>query len=244
MDRSRRLARKTTGELKMYWDADKQGEQRYVVPDDVVDICYSIRCRALPVDHAHALHQALRRVLPWLDDEALAGIHTIHVAESGNGWIRPEHANDLLYLSRRTKLVLRVPQHRLKDAESLSGQSVDVGGHPLEVGQSTVRPLSSLTTIFSRYIVADDNDDENTFMQAALEQLKALGLKPKKMMCGLGKLISTPDKTIHTRSLMLADMEVEDSVKLQQHGLGPWRQLGCGLFIPHKDISEVRQKQE
>ena len=54
----------------------------------------------------------------------------------------------------------------------------------------------------------------------------------------------SPDKTLPTRSLMLADMEVEDSVKLQQHGLGPWRQLGCGLFIPHKDISEVRQKQE
>ena len=228
----------------MYWEADKQGEQRYVVPGDVVDVCYSIRCRALPVDHAHALHQALRGALPWLDDEALAGIHTIHVAESGNGWIRPENANDLLYLSRRTKLVLRVPRHRLQDAGSLSGRSLDVAGHPLEVGESSVRPLSSLTTLFSRYIVASDNDDENSFMQSALQQLQALGIRPKKMMCGLGRLIRTPDKIIHTRSLMLADMEVEDSVKLQQHGLGPWRQLGCGLFIPHKDISEVRQKQE
>ena len=244
MDRSRRLARKITGELTMYWDNDKQGEQVYVVPDDVVDIAYSIRCRALPVDHAHALHQALHRALPWLDDEALAGIHTIHVAESGNGWRRPENANDLLYLSRRTKLVLRVPQHRRTDAEALSGLSLDVGGHSLEVGQPTMRPLSSLTTLFSRYIVADDNDDENSFMQSALQQLEALGIKPKKMMCGRGGLISTPDQIIHTRSLMLADMEVEDSVKLQQHGLGPWRQLGCGLFIPHKDISEVRQKQE
>ncbi len=230
--------------MTVYWDNDKQGEQAYVVPDDVVDVCYSIRCRALPVDHAHALYQALRRALPWLDNETIAGIHTIHVAESGNGWIRPEHANDLLYLSRRTKLVLRVPQLRLKEAEALSGQSLNVGEHPLEVGQSTVRPLSSLTTLFSRYIVADDSDDESSFMQSALVQLKALGIKPKKMMCGLGKLINTPDQIIHTRSLMLADMEVEDSVKLQQHGLGPWRQLGCGLFIPHKDISEVRQKQE
>jgi CRISPR-associated protein Cas6 len=228
----------------MYWNDDKQVEQGYVVPDDVVDIAYSIHCRALPVDHAHALHQALRRVLPWLDDEEFAGIHTIHVAESGNGWIRPEHANDLLYLSRRTKLVLRVPQHRVGDAGTLSGQSLDVAGHPLEVGQSTVRPLSRLTTIFSRYIVADDSDDENRFMQSALQQLKALEIKPKKMLCGLGKVIATPDGSLHTRSLMLADMEVEDSVKLQQHGLGPWRQLGCGLFIPHKDISEVRQKQE
>jgi CRISPR-associated protein Cas6 len=228
----------------MYWDEDKQGEQGYVVPDDVLDVAYSIRCRTLPVDHAHALHQALRRALPWLDDEELAGIHTIHVAESGNGWIRPENANDLLYLSRRTKLVLRIPRHRLGDAEALRGRSLDVAGHLLEVGQSSVRPLSSLTTIFSRYIVADENDDESGFMHNAMLLLKSLGIKPKKMMCGLGKTIATPDKTLHVRSLMLADMEVEDSVKLQQRGLGPWRQLGCGLFIPHKDISEVRQKQE
>lgn len=244
MDRSRRIAREAAGQLTMYWDNDKQTEQAYVVPDDVVDISYHIQCRALPVDHAHALHQALRRVLPWLDDEPHAGIHSIHVAESGNGWIRPENANDLLYLSRRTKLVLRMPQHRVLEAASLTGQSLDVAGHDLVVGASSVRPLSSLTTLFSRYIVADDSDDENSFMQSAMQQLKALGIKPKKMMCGLGKLIATPDKILHTRSLMLADMEVEDSVTLQQQGLGPWRQLGCGLFIPHKDISEVRQKQE
>jgi CRISPR/Cas system CSM-associated protein Csm4 (group 5 of RAMP superfamily) len=40
---------------------------------------------------------------------------------------------------------------------------------------------------------------------------------------------------------MLADLAVEESVRLQQRGLGPGRTLGCGLFLPHKDINEVRQ---
>lgn len=228
----------------MYWSKDPKDQGIHVVPDDVVDVAYSMSCRCLPVDHAYNLLQALRRALPWLEGEESAGVHTIHVAESGNGWIRPEHATDLLYLSRRTKLVLRVPAHRVADAGRLSGQTLDVGGHNLAVGASTIRPLSPLTTVFSRYIVAGDAGDEASFMQSALQQLKEMGIKPKKMLCGLGKLIGTPDGPIPTRSLMLADMEVEDSVKLQQQGLGPWRQLGCGLFIPHKDISEVRQKQE
>jgi CRISPR/Cas system CSM-associated protein Csm4 (group 5 of RAMP superfamily) len=55
------------------------------------------------------------------------------------------------------------------------------------------------------------------------------------------RVIATPDRKIQARSLMLADLAVEESVRLQQRGLGPGRTLGCGLFLPHKDINEVRQ---
>jgi CRISPR-associated protein Cas6 len=228
----------------MYWEEEKKDNERYVVPDDVVDIAYNISCRCLPVDHAYALQQALHGALPWLQDEELAGMHTIHVAESGNGWMRPDNADDLLYLSRRTKMVLRVPRHRIEEAAALSGRNLDVDGHALEVGKSAIRPLSALTTIFSRYIVAEEGADEAAFMQSVAQQLRAMGIRAKKMLCGLEHGIRTPEHLIRTRSLMLADMDVEDSVKLQQQGLGPWRQLGCGLFIPHKDINEVGQKQE
>ncbi len=229
----------------MYWQDEKKENQRYVVPDDVVDISYDIRCRTLPVDHAYALQQGLRHACPWLEQEESVGVHSIHVAESGNGWMRPENAADLLHLSRRTKLVLRIPKQRLADAGQLSGKQLDVAGHSLDVVESSVRPLSPLTTLFARYVAADDNgDDEDAFMQSAARLLQALGIQPRKMLCGLGRTIRTPEKLIRTRSLMLADMDREDSVKLQQQGLGPWRQLGCGLFIPHKDLHEVGQKQE
>jgi hypothetical protein len=61
------------------------------------------------------------------------------------------------------------------------------------------------------------------------------------MLCGMERVIATPDRKIQARSLMLADLAVEESVRLQQRGLGPGRTLGCGLFLPHKDINEVRQ---
>ena len=41
--------------------------------------------------------------LPWMVDEPQAGIHLIHGAESGNGWIRPQEPDALLILSRRTR---------------------------------------------------------------------------------------------------------------------------------------------
>lgn len=225
----------------MYWKEHK-AEDKSQVDDDVVDIVYDISCRELPVDHIYDLSVSLLNILPWLETEECAGVHAIHVAASGNGWIRPENADDILHLSRRTKLILRAPKHRLDDAAELAGKTLVISGNDLTVNDlSAVKPLSTLTTIFSRYVVADDNNNEEAFLEKIFNQLQQLGIKPKKMLCGRENLIKSANGTINTRSLMLAELEVEDSVKLQQHGLGPYRHMGCGLFIPHKGIHEVKQ---
>jgi CRISPR-associated protein Cas6 len=223
----------------MYWQETTE-QRRYVVPDDVVDIAFAISCRALPVDHAWALSEAVAAVLPWIAEDPRAGVHTIHVADSGNGWMRPQAPHDLLYLSRRTKLVLRVPRERIDDAHALSDKTLDVAGHRLQVDTGMVRLLSEITTIFARYIVTED-DDESAFLGAMHAQLQRMGIQPKKMLCGIERVVHAPGQRIRTRSLMLADLSVEESVRLQQEGLGPLRHRGCGLFIPHKGIHEVHQ---
>lgn len=223
----------------MYWQETKENE-RFTVPDDIVDVVYSVQCRALPVDHAYALSQAITQALPWFAGEESAGLHTIHVADSGNGWMRPDQAGALLYLSRRTKLVLRLPKHRVEDAGKLTGQTLDIGGYPLRVEKSSVKPLSTITTLFSRYIVTRDSTDENAFLQEMMAQLNNMGIRPKKMLCGMERVIAMPDRAIRARSLMLAELTVEESVRLQQRGLGADRKLGCGLFIPHKNIRDIQ----
>lgn len=241
MVRPRCPARSTAGELNVYWQETNR-QETIIVPDDVVDVVYQIACRTLPVDHAWVLSQAVQRLLPWIGTEPTAGVHTIHVADSGNGWMRPEHADDLLYLSRRTKLVLRVPRQRVDEAHTLVGNTLDVAGHALQIEQATVRPLSPITTIFSRYVVgANQGEDENAFLAAMLDELKAMGIQPKKMLCGIEKVLATPVRPIRTRSLMIAELTALESVVVQQRGLGPLRHLGCGLFLPHKDIKEVKQ---
>jgi CRISPR-associated protein Cas6 len=108
------------------------------------------------------------------------------------------------------------------------------------VEKSVVRPLSTITTLFSRYIVMRDGTDEDVFLQDAMALFHKMGVRPNKMLCGMEHVIATPERVIRARSLMLANLAVEESVKLQQQGLGPDRKLGCGLFIPHKDIREVK----
>ncbi len=227
----------------MHWEESTPAEET-AVPDTVVDAVFSISCRNLPVDHAYALSQAIQRALPWFTDEAGAGLHIIQVARSGNGWQRPDDPSALMHLSRRTKLALRIPHHRFNDASALVGQTLDVDGHALRVDKITLRPLSRITTLFSRYVIIAAGDDEAAFLDAAADQLRTLGIRPRKMLCGLTTPIATPARTLQARSLMIAGISIAESVLLQQQGLGAERKLGCGVFLPHKDINDLRRERE
>jgi CRISPR-associated protein Cas6 len=210
---------------------------------DIVDAVFAITCPSLPVDHAYALQQAIQEALPWFAEEPHAGLHTVHGAASGSGWMRPEGVDALLQLSHRARLVLRLPSHRLEDAEALLGRTLQVAGWPLHVEKMALRPLSRITTLFARCVVLDA-PDEAAFVSAAAGELGALGIRAERMVCGRVTPVATPDRTYQARSLMLAGLELEQSLLLQQSGLGAGRKFGCGLFIPHKDIADLRSRSE
>jgi len=223
----------------MYWEEDK-GSEPPEVGDAVVDLVFGTDCRCLPVDHAHALAQAIQGELSWLAAEPSAGIHTIHGAASGNGWLRPQGPDDLLQLSRRTKFILRVPKHRIGEALALQAKTLDVGGYPLTLKSATQRPLSVLTTLFARYLATDrDLESEEQVLDWVAAQLRYLEIHPRKLLCGTRHVIKMPEGNLQTRSLMIAELDYDESLRLQEQGLGPYRMLGCGLFIPHKGIQTL-----
>ena len=209
--------------------------------DDVVDAVFAIECRSLPVDHAYALSAAIQAALPWFADEPQAGLHTVHGAASGAGWVRPEGEEAVLQLSRRTRLVLRLPGHRMADAAALTGQTLDIAGCPLRVGRLSTRPLLRIASLFSRSVIFEGAADEAAFVAAANEGLCALGVSASTMLCGREVALATPQGAYRTRSLMLTVATPAQSLLLQRQGLGEARKLGCGLFIPHKSIEPVGQ---
>ncbi|VAX14381.1 hypothetical protein MNBD_GAMMA24-2220 [hydrothermal vent metagenome] len=223
-----------------FWTEDKDSQSRYFISDAVMDFVFSIKCKCLPYEHMYALYQALQQVLPWLDDEELAGIQPIYGAESGNGWQRPEGKPDaLMYISHRQKLILRMPKMRQGDMQSLVGKTLDIGGYSLTLVKMEARLLSDMPTIFARFVVSDEDLDETAFLEQAANRIQAMDIRIRKMLAGRERQIVTPAGTLHTRSLMLADLEPEESVRLQQRGLGTHRHLGCGLFLPQKGIKPV-----
>ena len=225
----------------MFWSEDKAGKEEFKVSDDVVDLVFKLECKMLPLEHAYALSQAIQSVLDWIQSDELAGIHQIHVAESGNGWMRPEDpTNEVLHLSRRTRLTLRVPKERIADAQRLSGQVLDIDGYSLGIGEASIKLLSELSPLFSRYVVCDAAMSEEQFLFNVADQLQAMDIPVKKMLAGKQHVIQTPDGHLSTRSIMVADLEKEHTVRLQQRGIGPGRHLGCGIFVPQKGIKPVK----
>ena len=182
----------------MYWQEDTT-EQEFRVPDDFADILFAIDCKQLPVDHAHALSLALERTLPWLAEDERIAVHTVHAAGSQNGWERPEHGTDQpLILSRRTKLTIRAPKDRLALLQAqLTGQTLDVAGHPLSVGNGKIRPLSNQTTVFARYVAGPEGASEEQFLAWAAAQLETLGINIRKALCGKSTPLATAGRPVH-----------------------------------------------
>lgn len=220
----------------MFWQ-EEIDEQQYVVPENVVDLIFKIRCSSLPVDHAWALSEAIHQALPWFAEERQAGLHLIHGAESGNGWERPSDGGETLYLSRRTPLILRLPKAYVEEAAAaLSGVTLDIAGSALQIGESHTRFLSMATTLYSRHVATQAELTEDEFLQSAVESLQALNLRFKKVLCGKGTRFSTPEGPLSTCSLMVAGLSLDDAVTLQENGIGPLRSRGFGLFVPHKTV--------
>ena len=69
---------------------------------------FKIECKILPYDHISELSNALTNLAPWMLKNDLAGVHTLHGPDFGNGWVRSE--NDEIFLSKRTRLILRIPK--------------------------------------------------------------------------------------------------------------------------------------
>lgn len=224
----------------MFWQEDEDKET-FEIPKQIIDLSFAIRCKQLPLDHAWALKEAITQELPWLTGMSNTGIHAIHVAESGNGWTRPDDIeHEWLIPSRRTKLVLRIPYSHLEQAQTLTGKTLNIAGQSLTLGKSKEKTLLNAPVIFARHIISNEQESEPEFLARIANVIKSdFGFKVKKMMCGKSHYIQTPSTELFTRHLMIADLDNETSIAIQEQGLGEERHLGCGLFLPHKGIKTL-----
>ena len=194
----------------------------------VLDLVFPLDGQVLPREHAQALQQALCAQLPWLGGEPLAGIHPIKVVHG---------SEDLALLSRRARLVLRLGAQRLDEVMALAGLELDVAGHCLRLGAPHLRELQPHATLYA-YKVAADSADEITFMATLERELAQLAIGGERV-CGKRQCMAVSGRVLDAFSLMLHGLAPEQSLRLQQRGLGPHRLLGCGIFVPHKSAAAV-----
>ena len=192
----------------------------------MIDIVYDLKGGTLPREYAFELWCELVRALPWLEAESDAGLLPLRAAQSGGAMLLPQ----------RAKLVLRLPQLLAQQARQLSGRILDVEGHTLEVGAMRERQLLAHPTLHARMVAS--SMDEKDFLQEMGVRLRELDISCK-WICGKRVELRAGEHTITGYSLVVHELRPEESLRLQQKGLGGERRYGCGLFIPYKEISSL-----
>ena len=203
----------------------------------MIDVAFKIQCKTLPYDHACDLSKAITSKMPWLLKDKLIGIHTLHGPESGNGWVRSE--KEEIFLSKRTRLVLRISRSDANKAKELEGENINVLGNNIKIGKSNIKTFLIVRDLISRCVLCDKEQDEEDFLLDIKKELFTHGVPIKKAICGKAKSITINGENRFTRSLMIADLSKENSILLQDIGIGDGRIFGCGIFLPHKSIDAV-----
>ena len=203
----------------------------------MIDVAFKIQCKTLPYDHACDLSKAITSKMPWLLKDKLIGIHTLHGPESGNGWVRSE--KEEIFLSKRTRLILRISRSDANKAKELEGENINVLGNNIKIGQSNTKTFLIVRDLISRCVLCDKVQDEEDLLLDIKKELFTHGVPIKKAICGKAKSITINGENRFTRSLMIADLSKENSILLQDIGIGDGRIFGCGIFLPHKSIDAV-----
>ena len=196
----------------------------------MVDVVFSLEDGSFDDDHADALSLAVRRSLPWFDDEPEAGILPLSGLAHGN--------NGVCFVGRRSRLVLRLPIRRSASADFLAGSRLDLGGSWLTLGKSSIRPLFPARGVVYSHLVSVGTADEIEFLALCKSLLEKRSLKPQ-LISGKARELRVAQDRVCGFSLMLHGLGAADSLALQEVGLGSHRAFGCGIFIPHKSVVAV-----
>jgi CRISPR-associated protein Cas6 len=206
-----------------------------------VDLAFPVRGRAIPRDHGYALYGAVNRLLPSVHGATWIGIHGI-AAKLAN--------SEELTLEPMGTLRVRVPTDKIGELLALAGATLDVAGRRVEVGAPTVQTLTPAATLDARIVVIrltggltkpfDPAVFEQRFVAEAQRQLVAHEIRGDLELCGRQSL-SVGGQRVIGHSLRVLGLSPDDSLKLQIHGLGGKRTMGCGIFRPARIKVKVQQ---
>lgn len=196
------------------------------------DLHFTVRAETpLPADHGYLLYSALSHVLPELHRSNGVAVHPIAGRQVGDR---------LLALMPWSSLTLRVPDGQVGEVLPVSGQLLRVGSVELRVGAPRVSALRPASALRSRLVTirikdaptAADITAEN-FQAAARRQLDALDVSDEVIVTvGKRRTVRIRQKDVVGYELILEGLSAEESLRVQESGLGGRRHMGCGVFVP------------
>ena len=197
----------------------------------VVDLFFHVQGKEVPVDHGYALYSAISRILEsgeenkWLHNADNVGLLPIRGHYAGQG---------KLVLDQHARFGLRLPVNLIPKVLRLAGKRLDVDGEALRIGVSTTSALIPAPVLYAHIVTTKNGADESRFDAEIQRQLDALGSKGKPSR-GPRRIVTIKDKKVVGYSLLVSELTAEESIRLQENGLGGRRKMGCGVFVVWKE---------
>lgn len=187
-----------------------------------VDLAFRVMGPTLPVDHGYALYSAINRVVPALHDARDIGVHPIRGRYVGEG---------SLHLTPSSRLVIRLPDDRIRPFLKLAGRTLDVDGQLLHVGVPETRALRPAASLYARLVTIKGFMEPEVFLEAARRQLQGMDVTAD-LHLGARRTFRVKDKQVVGFEVTALGLDAKDSVRLQEVGIGGRRRMGCGVFVP------------
>lgn len=185
-----------------------------------VDLAFHVMGRKIPVDHGYALYAAVSRELP--------GFHEMQ--DAALGLIRGRYVGEgMLDITPHTEIVIRIPASRVASALPLAGKTLGIVGHSVRVGVPTTRALIPATALYAHLVTTRNGNDQARFEEEIRRQADTLGMKVR-LTVGERRTFSVHGKQVVGYSVLASELMAEESIALQENGLGGRRKMGCGFF--------------
>lgn len=192
-----------------------------------VDLAFRILGTTLPVDHGYALYSSINRIIPEIHDAKEVGVHPIRGVYTGNG---------ALQLTEQSSLIFRMSDIWIRPLLKLAGKRLDVDGCPLQVGVCETKLLLPTATLYSRLVTIKGFMEPESFLDACGRQLQEKGITAK-LDLGERRTLRIKEKQVVGFEVMATGLTAEDSIRLQEVGIGGRRRMGCGVFVAQHKIN-------
>lgn len=205
-----------------------------------IDLAFSLQGTEIPLDYGYALFSAISRVVPPLHGDRRVGVHPIRGMR-----LRPRR----LTLVPQSRLRLRLPSEEIAPYLKLAGSVLDLDGDRLAVGIPRVEGLRAAPLLTSRLVTIGRLTEPEAVAASLRNQLAGLGiegalaLQPSTAPGRAGeptrRVIRIKGKRLVGFAVLVGGLTAEGSLRLQEHGLGSHRRMGCGVFVPAAPSSPI-----
>jgi CRISPR-associated protein Cas6 len=185
-----------------------------------VDLYFQALGQTLPVDHGFALYGAISRRLPFIHEDPDIGLKLIRGRYVGDG---------MLDISPYSELVLRLPINKVGSYLKLAGKTLEVMGQKMTIGVPKTKALIPAVALYAQLVTTKNGHDQNRFEAEIKSQMEKMNIQGKPTV-EKRRTFQVHGKQVVGYSVLVTELTAEESIVLQENGLGGRRKMGCGFF--------------